>query len=215
MPHRLQAGHDACGAVDWDPADRSPGRNYHFLTSAVAPRPIAWVTSLDGAGVVNVAPFSWFQAVCADPPLVMISIGRRPDGRRKDTAENILAQGEFVINAVTGAQADVMVATSAGLPPGASEAEHVGLDLAPAHAVRPPRVAASPFHLECVLDRHLGLGDRAPVDLVFGRVVHVHADDEALDERGNIDNARVPLVARLGGIHYTVARDLFEIARPD
>ena len=201
--------------MEWDPAERSAGANYHFLTSAVAPRPIAWVTTMDAKGAVNVAPFSWYQAVCAGPPMLMIGIGRRPDGSRKDTARNILDQGEFVVNSVTLDLVHTMVETSRGLPPGTSEADQAGVELAPAQKVRAPRIAASPIHMECVLDRHLEIGDEAPVDLVFGRVVHMHADDAVLDARGNVDNTRVPLVARHGGIHYSATRSLFDIPRPN
>ncbi len=202
--------------MEWSPADRSPGKNYHFMVSAVAPRPIAWVSTVAGPAaptpeVVNLAPFSWFQAICADPPMVMIAFSDR-DGGLKDTCRNILETGEFVVNAVTQDLAATMVGTSADLPPEASEAE--GIAMAPSRVVAPPRVAASPFHLECRLVEHHRYGDTSPTTVIIGEVVHIHADDEVLDERGNIDNAKVPLVARLGGIRYVVAKDLVEIARP-
>ncbi len=198
--------------MEWSPQDRSPGRNYHFMTSAVAPRPIAWVTSLH-EGTVNLAPFSWFQSVCADPPMVMLAFADR-GGELKDTCRNILASKEFVINAVTEPLAEQMVATSVDFAPTASEAEAGGIQLAPSAAVAPPRVAASPFHLECRYVEHHRYGNDEQTTVVIAEVVHVHAEDDVLDERGNIDNAKVPLVARLGGIRYVVTKDLVELRRP-
>ncbi len=198
--------------MEWSPAERSPGRNYHFMVSAVAPRPIAWVTTLHG-DTVNLAPFSWFQSVCADPPMVMLAFADR-HGELKDTCRNILEGKEFVINAVTEELAAQMVATSGDLPPTASEAEAAGVALAPSVAVGPPRVPASPFHLECRYVEHHRYGDKEPTTVIIAEVVHIHADDAVLDERGNIDNAKVPLLARLGGSHYVVTKELVQHRRP-
>lgn len=203
--------------MEWDPSDRSATANYFFLTSAVAPRPIAWVTTQgpDG-GVVNVAPFSWFQTVCADPPTVMIAIGDRKGGDPKDTLRNIQATGEFVVNAATRDTVDAMVATSGDLPPDVSEAEAVGLSLVPSRAVAPPRIAESPVHLECrLLETHrYGGGGDAGTTVVVGQVVHCAADDDVLDDRGNVDPHKATWVARLGGAWYTAATDLFQHRRP-
>lgn len=198
--------------MEWSPAERSPGRNYHFMVSAVAPRPIAWVTTMHG-DAVNLAPFSWFQSVCADPPLIMLAFADRK-GELKDTCRNILESKEFVINAVTADLADAMVASSSDLPRTTSEAELGGVALAPSTAVAPPRVAASPFHLECRYVEHHRYGETEATTVIIGEVVHIHADDAVLDERGNIDNAKVPLLARLGGVHYVVTKDLVQIRRP-
>lgn len=203
--------------MEWDPADRSAGANYFFLTSTVAPRPIAWVTTKDPqTGVVNAAPFSWFQTACADPPLVMIAFGDRKDGSPKDTLRNIQASGEFVVNAATRATLDAMVATSGDVPSDVSEPDLLGLDLTPSHAVAAPRLAASPVHLECRLveSHRYGANGDAPTTVVVGRVVHCAADDDVLDERGNVDPRKVTWVARLGGAWYTAATDLFEHRRP-
>jgi flavin reductase (DIM6/NTAB) family NADH-FMN oxidoreductase RutF len=178
----------------------------------VAPRPIAWVTTL-ADGVVNLAPFSWFQAVCADPPMVMIAFADRA-GDLKDTARNILATGEFVINAVRSDLGQAMVGTSADLTADESEAHAGNIELCESTVVAPPRVAASPFHLECRLIEHHRYGDTDKTTMVIAEVVHIHAHDDVLDVRGNIDNEKVPLLARLGGIKYCITRDLVEIARP-
>lgn len=199
--------------MEWDPRDRSAGSNYHFLVSAVAPRPIAWVTTLGADGSVNLAPFSWYQAICADPPLVMVAFSDR-GGRLKDTPQNIIDRQEFTINGVARELARQMVATSADHPPGDSEAEAAGIAMEPAHTVAPPRVAASPFHLECRLVDHRRWGGDHGTTVIVGEVVHVHARDDVLDERGNIDDRKVALVARLGGRLYLAATDLFELDRP-
>lgn len=201
--------------MEWDPAARAPKENYFFLTSAVAPRPIAWVTSLDPAtGVVNAAPFSWFQAVCSDPMLLMLSVGDRRDGTPKDTARNALAGGEFVVNVVTAPLAEAMVATSGDYPPDRSEVEALGLRTVPSVQVRPPRLADSPVHFECRLveSRRYGRGTAA-VTWLLGQVVHVHADDAVLDARGNVQ-AGTPLVGRAGGQDYVVADHPRRIERP-
>lgn len=206
------------GCMEWAPSERSAGSNYHFMVSAVAPRPIAWITSVgaeDGPapGVVNLAPFSWFQAICADPPMVMVAFADR-DGELKDTARNIIDNGEFVINAVTQQLGETMVATSIEADPDVSEASLVDVEMVPSRVVAPPRVATSPFHLECRLVEHKHYGNEKGTTVVIGEVVHVHADDAVLDARGNIDNRKVPLLARLGGAMYVASKELFELRRP-
>lgn len=205
-----------CGpVVEADPATRDARANYHFLTSAVAPRPIAWVTTVDpGTGVVNAAPFSWFNAVCSEPPMVMLAIQQRPDGTRKDTLRNILASREFVVNVATSAAAEAMVQSSGDYAPDVSEVDALGLPTVPSRAVRPPRLAQSPVHLECRLAQAIPLGV-GKTTLVLGEVVHIAADDGVLDERGNVDPAKVTLVARLGGSSYVDTQRVFTLRRPN
>jgi len=200
--------------MEWDPAGSPASTTYRFLTSAVAPRPIAWVTTVDPAGTVNAAPFSWFNSVCPDPPLVMLAIGSRDDGSPKDTWANIEATREFVVNAVVrGLEADA-VASSADYAPGRSEAEALGLRLAPSAKVRPPRLAASPIHLECVLDRAVTLGRHDDHHLVLGRVVHVAVDDAVLDARGLVDPSKAIFVGRMGSANYMATTDRFTVPWP-
>ena len=201
--------------MELDPATRESRLNYHFMTSAIVPRPIAWVTTLDPAsGVVNAAPFSWFQAVCADPPMVMVAIQRRGDGTVKDTVRNIRATKEFVVNVSPKALAKEMVQTSGEYPAEVSELEEVGLATTPSRKVRPPRIAASPVHLECRLHQELTLGGEGGTSLVLGEVVHFAADDAVLDARGNVDPAKLTFVARLGGSEYVDTERPFTIRRP-
>jgi flavin reductase (DIM6/NTAB) family NADH-FMN oxidoreductase RutF len=201
--------------MELDPATRESRLNYHFLTSAVVPRPIAWVTTVDPAtGVVNAAPFSWFQAVCADPPMVMLAIQRRSDGSPKDTVRNIRATGEFVVNSSPRELAREMVQTSGEYAPDVSELEVAGLGAVPSRKVRPPRIAGSPVHLECKLHQEIPLGRAGGTSLIVGEVVHIAADDAVLDARGNVDPSKLVVVARMGGAEYVDTERFFTMRRP-
>lgn len=201
--------------MELDPKTRESRLNYHFLTSAVMPRPIAWVTTLDPAtGVLNAAPFSWFQAVCADPPMVMLAIQHRADGSPKDTVRNIRASKEFVVNVSPKALAEAMVKSSGDYPPEVSEVEVLGLRTTPSKEVKPPRLADSPVHLECRLHQEIPLGNQGGTSLMIGEVVHIAADDAVLDHRGNVDPAKLILVARLGGQEYVDTERFFTMRRP-
>lgn len=203
-------------AVELDCAGLGARRLYPFLCGAVAPRPIAWVTTANGSGLVNAAPFSWFNAVCSDPPMVMLAVADHRGGRPKDTTRNIRDTGEFVVNAATRPLAQAMVQSSADYPSEVSEPAQLGLALAPSVRVKPPRLAASPIHLECRLDRILPLGRDGgdKTNLILGEVVHIAADDAVLDAEGNPDPARFDLVSRMGGSWYTDTRDHFVMERP-
>ncbi len=201
--------------MEADPAEWSTKRTYHFLTSAVAPRPIAWVTTVDPeSGATNAAPFSWYQSVCAEPPLIILALAFRPGGVEKDTLRNIRAGGGFVVNIATVEQVGAVVATSQDLPAGTSELEAAGLATTPARRVKAPYIAASPVHLECELFETHQYGGDDGTTLVVGRIVYVHADDEVLDERGSVDPAKVTFLARLGGRDYAAIDETFEHTRP-
>ena len=188
--------------------------NYKILIGAVVPRPIAWVSTLAADGSLNLAPFSFFQAVCPDPPTVIVSVGRRADGRRKDTAVNAEASGEFVVNIVNLELGEAMNTTSGDYPYGMSEFEVAGLETAPSGLVRPPRVAAAPIALECRLARALPVG-RGPDDylLLFGEVVCFYVRDD-LYENGRIDATRLQPLGRLAGNQYSKPGEIFELVRP-
>lgn len=195
-------------------SDLSPAKAYHILCSVVAPRPIAWVTSLHG-DVVNAAPFSWFQAICADPPMVIVAVSDR-DGAPKDTARNAQKTGEFTINIARGEQLADLVATSGNYEPHESEPSALGLDLVPASAVAPPRIKGCAAYLECRLveARRYGREEGTPTTLLVAKVVHIAMDDALLDERGSLDPRKAGLPARLGGIQYLTVQETFEVARP-
>lgn len=202
-------------AVEVDPASRDARANYHFLTSAIVPRPVAWVTTIDPAtGVVNAAPFSWFNAVCADPPTIMLAVLERSPGVPKDTVRNLRATSEFVVNVSPKALAEKMVQTSGDYPPDVSEVDVAGLATTPSLTVRPPRIAGSPVHLECRLAQEIPLGRAQKVSLVLGEVVHIGVDDGVVDGRGNIDPAKLTLVARMGGSEYVDTERFFTMKRP-
>ncbi len=198
-----------------DVSRAEPVEVYRTLISVITPRPIAWVTTVDSTGRVNLAPFSFFNVFGANPPVVVFSPALRPDGTKKDTLRNIEATGEFVLNAAVAELAEQVNLSSTELAPGESEAELADLMLVPALRVRPPRVAASPAHLECVLRQVLPIGaGPGAANLVMGEVVLIDVADRVLDERGRIDPLKLQTIARLGGDYYCHTSDLFRMRRP-
>jgi flavin reductase (DIM6/NTAB) family NADH-FMN oxidoreductase RutF len=188
---------------------------YQALVGVVAPRPIAWVTTVDDEGRVNLAPFSFFNAFGANPPVVVFSPTNRRDGSKKDTLLNLEAVPEFVLNAAVEDLAAQMNATAKELPRGQSEAEYAGLALEPSIKVRPPRVAASPVHLECRMLQFISIGEGAiAANLVIGEVLLMHIDDAVLDPNDRVDPHKLRTIARLGGNFYCRSTELFEMERP-
>lgn len=188
---------------------------YRLLIGIVTPRPIAWVTSIDPEGRVNLAPFSFYNAFSANPPVVVFSPTLRRDGAKKDTLRNVEATREFVLNAAVEALAEQVNLSSKELPYGQSEVEYTGLTLRPSLKVKPPRIAESPVNMECKLIQIVPLGS-GPIagNLVIGEVVMMHVDDEVLDAKGAIDPRKLKTIARLGGDYYCRTSDLFEMKRP-
>jgi flavin reductase (DIM6/NTAB) family NADH-FMN oxidoreductase RutF len=198
-----------------DVSEADPVAVYRTLISVVTPRPIAWVTTVDRAGRVNLAPFSFFNVFGSRPPVVVFSPALRADGTPKDTLRNVQETGEFVLNAAVAELAEQVNLSSAELPHGESEADLAGLALTPSVKVRPPRVAASPAHLECVLRQVIPVGDGPGAgNLVLGTVVLIEVADRVLDDRGRIDPRKLRTIARLGGNYYCHTSDLFEMPRP-
>ncbi len=194
-----------------DPSTLSPRELYQLVISCVVPRPIALVTSLSAEGIVNAAPFSFYNAVSAHPPILMIAVEKRR-GVRKDTAANILHTKEFVIHLVDEAIAEQMNITSATLPPNVSEVTAAGFTLAPATHVRVPRLAESAVQMECKLLDHLELGN-GPSDIFFGEVVAFHIK-ESLWQDEKLDVRSLNAIGRMSGNLYCRTRDLFEMIRP-
>jgi flavin reductase (DIM6/NTAB) family NADH-FMN oxidoreductase RutF len=188
---------------------------YRALVSVVVPRPIAWVTTVDEKGRVNLAPFSFFNAFGANPPIVIFSPTLRRNGSKKDTLLNLESVGEFVVNAAVESVAAQLNATSAELPRGASEAEYAHLTLVPSAKVKPPRVAESPVHLECRVRQIMSIGD-GPIaaNLVIGEIVLIHIEERVLDASGQVDPHKLGAIARLGGSDYCRTIDLFQMDRP-
>lgn len=198
--------------MEVDVSTLAPGAAYRLMIACLVPRPIAWVSTLSPRGVPNLAPFSFFGGVTSDPPLVMVSIGRRRDGSRKDTAANLLALGEAVVHIPDRDRAFAMVQSSAELPPDTDEFEFTALAKLPSTRVRPPRVAAAPIALECVVERHMELG-HGPIDAFLLRIVHAHLQDAVLVD-GLPDPERLRAVGRLGGERYCDTSSTFELPRP-
>ena len=196
---------------------------YNILISAVAPRPIAWVSSLSTSGQPNLAPFSFFNAVCAKPPLLAFAPAMRAPkkseaaaaaGQPKDTLRNIRETKEFVINVVTYKLAEAMNLTSGDYDASISEFEVAKLASAPSKLVRPRRVAESPVSFECKLHQILDFNPGPEGgSLVIGEIVSIHVDDRHLKE-GRLDRNSLDLIGRMGGIQYTRTTERFEIVRP-
>ena len=196
------------------------GLAFNPFKAVVAPRPIGWITTVSKAGVVNLAPYSFFNAVSSDPPIVFYGANgtHDADGGEKDSLRNVRETGEFVCNLVTWELRTQMNDTSTPAPPGTDEMEVVGLKRLPSRLVKPPRVAASPAHLECKLHQLVEL----PPDpkngkrnvMVLGLVVGIHVD-EAFIANGRFDTARAQPVARLGYYDFAVVTEAFEMKRPD
>jgi flavin reductase (DIM6/NTAB) family NADH-FMN oxidoreductase RutF len=179
----------------------------------VAPRPIGWISSIDPAGRVNLAPYSFYNAFCEAPPIVGFS-----SGGRKDSQRNVEATGEFVVNLATKKHALTMNLTSAPFPHGVNEFEAAGLLAAPSRLVKPPRVADAPAALECKLLLVLPLrdlnGDLTPSTLILGQVVGVHIDPACLKD-GVFDITAARTIARCGYRgDYTEVAEVFEMLRP-
>ena len=179
----------------------------------VAPRPIGWISSVDSEGRVNLAPYSFFNGVSSNPPIIMFA----SEGR-KDTVRNVEATGEFVCNLATWELREAMNATSAPLPHGASEMERAGLSPAPCRLVRPPRIAAAACALECRLLRLVALDDvsgkPAGCHSVFGQVIGIHIDDRFI-VNGILNTAAMRPIARCGYDDYAVVESLFSMRRPE
>jgi flavin reductase (DIM6/NTAB) family NADH-FMN oxidoreductase RutF len=200
--------------MELDLEGKHADRGYAMLVSLVTPRPIAWVTSLSRDGKLNAAPFSFFNAFGANPPIIGFAPGDRADGEPKDTARNIRETHEFVVNLVDEEVADAMNKTSASLPYGTNELEAAGLTTCPSSSVRPPRIAESPASLECAEWGTLQIGGNR---LIIGLVKRVHVRDELIDaDKLRIRSERLHIIGRMASPNwYCRTNDRFEMRRPD
>jgi len=191
----------------------SPQKGYKILRNIVTPRPIALVTTINRDGLVNAAPFSFFNAIAFDPCLIVLGLEARPDGRPKDTSTNIRDRREFVVNIVDFALAEKMNLCSAPLPPDESEISLSELTPQPSCTVMPPRLAEAPAALECVRHTTLELGVRR--EIVVGEVTAVAVRPDLVNEETlDIDPVGLDTIGRLGGNLYTRTKDSFEMKRP-
>jgi flavin reductase (DIM6/NTAB) family NADH-FMN oxidoreductase RutF len=198
-----------------NPAEAGPASVYKLMIGAIVPRPIAFVSTLSREGVPNLAPFSFFTAASANPPVVCFApMVRGTDGQQKDTLRNVQETGEFVINIVSEDFAEKMNICSAEYPPEVDEWIQCGLTPLPSDCVKPPRVAESRFQMECKLVQivtvsTLPLGG----NLVLGEVVRFHVADELFEDY-RIDPDKLRAIGRMGGPTYTRTTDRFDLQRP-
>ncbi len=187
---------------------------YKLLVSTIVPRPIAWVVSQDPAGVLNAAPFSFFNVFSGDPPLLVIGIGGRKPGDAKDTGQNIRETGQFTVCLVNHDVSAQMNITAIDFPPEVDEIAQAKLTTLPSHHIKPPRIVQSPVALEC--ERFMGLDLGVDRTLIVGRVLAVHVrDDCVLDaKRCYIDTPKLDLIGRMHGSGwYARTTDLYDQPR--
>jgi len=191
----------------------SAREQYKLLLSTIVPRPIAWIVSLDPAGQLNAAPFSFFNAFAAAPPVVGVGIGSHSSGRPKDTLRNIRETGEFVVNLVCEEMARAMNITAIEFDAKVCELSEAGLDTRPSVHIKPPRIAGSPVAMECELMQIVDLGPNT--GLVLGRVLAMHVrEDVILDtDRHYVDTPKMRLIGRMHAGWYTRASSLFRLDR--
>jgi flavin reductase (DIM6/NTAB) family NADH-FMN oxidoreductase RutF len=196
----------------YDPRKKDHGLAHEPFVALVVPRPIGWISTVDLAGRVNLAPYSFFNAVSGRPPFVMFA-----SNNRKDSQNNAEATGEFVVNMATSALREEMNASSAPWPPEVDEAAALGLDMVDSIAVRPPRVARSPVALECLVTNSIPIvghdGTAYPTTVIFGEVIGVHIDDRVIVD-GRIDVSLLQPLSRLGYLDYGLIGEVFPLPRP-
>jgi flavin reductase (DIM6/NTAB) family NADH-FMN oxidoreductase RutF len=191
-----------------------PGKEcYKLLVSTVTPRPIAWVVSQDAQGVLNAAPFSFFNVFSGNPPVVGIGIASKKPGQAKDSRANIRETGQFVVNLVSEENAEAMNITAIEFDSSVNELEEAGLTPAPSVRVKPPRIAESPVAMECELMQIVDFGESG---LVLGRVLAMHVRDDVVLDAAKlyIDTPKLKLIGRMHGRGwYARTSDLFELPR--
>jgi flavin reductase (DIM6/NTAB) family NADH-FMN oxidoreductase RutF len=194
-----------------------PWKSVHKLfTGSILPRPIGWISTVNTRGQPNLAPFSFFNIVCAKPPtLLFCPTVRSTDGKHKDTLNNIRETGEFVVNIVTEELAGAMNESAAEVSPAVNEFELADVESSPSAAVKAPRVTDSPIHFECKLREIIQISDQPGGGyVVLGTVVHLHIDDRVLQGKDKIDLAGLKPIGRLAGGDYVRMTDLFNLKRP-
>ena len=201
--------------MDIDPQAWPQREVSKLLNATVVPRPIAWVSTISEAGVPNLAPFSFFNAVCSNPPTLLFCTSfRAVDGAQKDTFNNVRATGEFVVNFVSEQLAEAMNITAVEAPPDVNEFERADLTATPSVKVKPPRVAESLAHFECRLYDIIPIGEGVGSgNIVIGTIVHMHFNDAIFRQGNYIDFQTFKPVGRLTGSAYCNVQDVFHLQR--
>ncbi len=201
--------------VSLNPNERQRRENHHTLLSCVLPRPIAFVSTLSPEGVANLAPFSFFNAFCSNPPTLVFGPATKADGTEKDTVRNLQHLGECVVNVVTYDMRLAMNQASYAYPPDVSEFERCGFTPVASELVRPPRVAQSPVQMECRLIQIVKIGAGGlSGNLCVVEVQRFHIAEEICLPDGSADVTQIDLVARLGADGYSTMRDRFDLPKP-
>jgi flavin reductase (DIM6/NTAB) family NADH-FMN oxidoreductase RutF len=199
-------------------SELNPAQLQNYMQYAIAPRPICFATTIDQAGNINLSPFSFFNMFSTNPPLCIFSPARRVrDNTTKHTLENILEIKECVINIVNYPMVQQTSLASTEYPKGINEFEKAGFTMLPSQLVKPPRVAEAPVQMECIVRQVIHLGENPGAgNLILAEVKLIHIKEEILDEEGKIDQAKIDLVARLGGDWYcrVTPENLFKVAKP-
>lgn len=199
-------------------SDLSPAQLQNYMQYAIAPRPICFATTIDAKGNINLSPFSFFNMFSTNPPLCVFSPARRVrDNTTKHTLENILEVKECVINIVNYAMVQQTSLASTEYAKGVNEFEKAGFTMLPSQLVKPPRVAEAPVQMECMVKEVIHLGENPGAgNLILAEVKLIHIKEDILDETGKIDQAKIDLVARLGGDWYcrVTPESLFKVAKP-
>jgi flavin reductase (DIM6/NTAB) family NADH-FMN oxidoreductase RutF len=202
----------------FDPETLETRDLHKLLLSAVAPRPIAFASTIDSKGNVNLSPFSYFNVFSSNPPILIFSPSRRVrDNTTKHTLQNAEETREVVINMVDYSIVEQMSQSSNDYPKGVNEFTETGLTEVSSVKVKPPRVLESPVSFECVVDNIISLGENGGAgQLVIAEVVHIHVNSELLDSNNQIDPTKLDLVARLGGDWYSrvTKESMFTITKP-
>ncbi|GGH32021.1 flavin reductase family protein [Paenibacillus segetis] len=199
-----------------DPNNQSERDNYKLLIGSIIPRPIAMVTTVSNSGVLNAAPFSYFNIVTANPPLISVSVQRK-QGALKDTSRNAIESGAFVVHISDESYIQGINTTAANLAPDESEVMLAGLTPIASEVISVPGLAEAKIRMECLLEQAIPLGgteDAPATDLLIGRVVRFHVD-ESLYHNGHIDPEKLQPVSRLAGANYSKLGEIFSIERPE
>ena len=199
--------------ISIDPKTQTPQDSYKMLIGTIIPRPVAFITTKSKEGVVNAAPFSYFNIIASTPPMVYVSVQRGP--HQKDTAKNILQTKEFVVHIVDEDNVEEINKTAANLPYNQSELELTSLTLADSTKISVPGVSQAKFRMECVLEKALefGEGDAVSCDLIIGKIVQYHISPDIYDN-GEVNSLRLNAISRLEGDNYAKLGERFTVERP-
>lgn len=203
--------HNGYHAFDF--ADLSAREAYKVMIGTIVPRPIAWVTTISPDGVVNAAPYSFFNCLSADPPILALGVENKPDRSFKDTAYNIRMTECFTVNIVDRANVEPMAVTAAAFPPEVDELEMAGLTAAPGDLVACPRIAEAPVAFEC--ERYLGIAVSSAREIILGRIVRAHIREDIIDpDTFYSDHEKLDALGRMGGNGYSGTFDYFDLPTP-